>query len=314
MSSPAIQINGLHKRYGATVAVQHLTLEIPKGSVFGLLGPNGAGKSTTFGILCGWLRATSGSATVLGVAPTQLSTLRGRVAVLPQDAHFPPQIPVRDQLAHFGRLMGLGAAAARDEALRALGLVGLAQTASMRGFELSHGMLKRVGLAQTLVGRPDVVFLDEPTAGLDPKSARQVKDLIAGLSPEATVVLSSHNLVDVQEICTHGAILDKGRLALGGTIDRLTRRGAEINIELKPGAAVPIDQLRAAFGESSVEIEDGVDLRIQFDPQRDVSEVIGEAVRLLLDHGTPMLAVQRGMSLETAFLEATGDEAPSPSD
>ena len=307
MTDTVVVTRGLHKRYGSLVAVRSLDLEVPRGAVFGLLGPNGAGKSTTFGILCGWLDATGGSAAVLGSPPRRLHRLRGRVAVLPQDAHFPPQIPVRDQLTHFGRLMGLGTQKARSEADRVLERVGLSHAAQMRGIELSHGMLKRVGLSQTLIGAPEVIFLDEPTAGLDPKSARKIKDLVASLGPETTVILSSHNLVDVQEICTHGAILNKGNLALGGSIDVLTRRGAEITVETRLDASPPLDALRQKFGESSVSVEGGTHVRILFDPAQDVSEIIADAVRIFLDADTPMLSVTRGTSLETAFLEVTAD-------
>lgn len=306
MTDNVVVTHQLHKRYGSNVAVKALDMEVPKGAVFGLLGPNGAGKTTTFGILCGWLRATSGSATVLGVDSGRLHTLRGRVSVLPQDAAFPPQISVHRQLTHFGRMMGLGAAKARSEADRVLELVGLRHAAKLRGSELSHGMLKRVGLGQAILGTPDVIFLDEPTAGLDPKSARNVKDLVAQLTPRSTVILSSHNLVDVQEICTHGAILNKGVVALAGTIDVLTRRGAEITVEIKPGATAPLEALRAAFGDASVELL-GDHVRILFDPARDVSDVIAQAVRIMLEHNVPMLGVRRGTSLETAFLEVTKD-------
>lgn len=309
-NAPVILTERLLKRYGALVAVNHLEMQVPKGAVFGLLGPNGAGKSTTFGILCGWLRATGGRATVLGVDCRKLYTLRGRVAVLPQDARFPPNIPVRDQLVHFGRLMGLGRDGAHREADRVLEAVELTYTGEMRGLELSHGMLKRVGLAQTLIGAPDVIFLDEPTAGLDPKSARQIKNLVAGLAPKTTVVLSSHNLVDVQEICTHGAILNRGNLALAGTIDLLTRRGAEITVETKKGTPLPVEQLHRVFGRECVELDtfdSGVDVCIRFSPDQDVSAVIAKAVGIMLEHRVPMLGVRRGTSLETAFLEVTSN-------
>ncbi len=305
-SSTVVTTHGLVKRYGSVLAVDGLDIEVPRGSVFGLLGPNGAGKTTTFGILCGWLKASGGSATVLGVEPRRLAGLRGRVAVLPQDAAFPRMLPVRDQLVHYGRLMGLGGSTARTEADRALEMVDLGSVGGMRGGELSHGMLKRVGLAQTLIGAPEVVFLDEPTAGLDPKISRKIKTIITELANRATVILSSHNLVDVQEICTHGAIIDKGRLAVAGTIDVLTRRGREVTIDIEPGADVPMDKLEEMFGAENVD-KHGDRVRILFTDDDEVTEVIRKALVTLIAEKTPILGVSRGTSLEKAFLEVTGD-------
>jgi ABC-type multidrug transport system ATPase subunit len=299
-----VSVRGLRKRYGSTVALESVDFDVPRGAVFGLLGPNGAGKSTTLGILCGWLRASEGNATMLGRPCHALYALRGRVASLPQDASFPPQIAVGEQLAHFARLQGLSAAGARKEAERALDLVDLREAAPMRGSELSHGMLKRVGLAQALMGSPEVVILDEPTAGLDPKNARRIKDLIAGLAPERSVLVSSHNLVDIQEICSHGLILDRGRVVALGDIAALTRRGAEITIEFAAGAALPSAALAERFGQENLVIREG-SLRIRFAKEAETAEVIGDALRLLLDAQTPILGVYRGTSLEKTFLEIT---------
>lgn len=320
LSEAAVTARGLHKRYGRTVALAGLDLEIPRSSIFGLLGPNGAGKSTTFGIFCGWLRATAGEARVLGVEAHRVHTLRGRVSALPQDAKFPSQIAVASQLAHFGRLVGLDGREARRQACETLERVGLSEVAAMRGNELSHGMLKRVGLAQALIGEPELVFLDEPISGLDPKTARHIKDLIASLAPQATVVLSSHNLSDVEEICSHGAILDQGGLVAAGALADLTRSGSEVAIEIAAGAVAPIDALRLAFGVDSVS-QEGTTLRIVLPvsaetdgeangedtaANADQAEArIREALRILIDAEVSVLEVRRGTSLEDAFLAAT---------
>ncbi len=304
MSAPVVSVRGLRKQYGPVVAVDALDLEVPRGSLYGLLGPNGAGKSTTFGVMCGFLRPTAGSATVLGVPSRELHRLRGRVTALPQDAAFPRNVSVLAQLTHFARLAGLPASSARSEAQRVLELVGMSGAQNRRGGELSHGMAKRVGLAQALLASPEVIFLDEPTAGLDPASSRQLKDLIAKLAPTVTVVLSSHNLSEVQEICTHGAILDRGKLVAHGTLDELTRRGAEVAIDIRDGAQVPREKLVQLFGKDAVS-QDGPRLRITFSSQSDPAEVIGRALRVLLDHQVPVLGVHRGTSLERTFLEVT---------
>ena len=305
VSSAVICARGLSKRYGLVTAVDGLELDVPRGAVFGLLGPNGAGKSTTCGILCGWLRADAGEATVLDVPSGQLAQLRGRVSAMPQDAGFPPQVSVAEQLRFYAALAGLAAAEAVREVQRVLALVQLSDAAGRRGNQLSHGMLKRIALAQALLGSPEVILLDEPTAGLDPASARHIKDVIAAQAPRATVLVSSHNLAEIQEICTHGAILDKGRRVSAGTIAELTRSGTEITIELGARANPPLAALKARFGADSVTLVDAETLRILCPTTTDIAELITAALSLLIEHRTPILGVHRGTSLERAFLDAT---------
>ena len=302
--SNALVTDGLSKRYGSVQALDGLSLEVPEGAVFGLLGPNGAGKSTTFGILCGWLRPSGGQVRVLGHAPSELYKLRGQVTVLPQDAALPSKLSLRKTLKHMGALMGMGPLECGREADRVLEAVGLKDAAKQRGHELSHGMTKRAGLAQAILGEPKLLLLDEPTAGLDPHNARIVKDLIASQSPKATVLVSSHNLADIQEICTHGAILDHGKTQALGTIASLTRSSAEITIEFEKGANIPMDALSSHFGNDNLSLS-GEMLTIYFAQERKPSRVIHEAMSLFIDCECPVVGIQRGTSLETAFLSLT---------
>jgi ABC-type multidrug transport system ATPase subunit len=288
--------------------VNALSLEVPRGAVYGLLGPNGAGKTTTFSILASILRPSSGSARILGVEVGNLYTLRGRVAVLPQDAWFPAQVTIAAQLAHYARLMGMDDRAATAEAARVLAEVGLADSATKRGSELSHGMTKRVGIAAALIGNPEVLLLDEPTTGLDPRSAFHIKEIIARQAPRATVLVSSHQLADVQEICTHGAILDHGKLVQAGTIGELTRQGQELSLELGRGAPVPLAELMTALGgDAKAELTSVTDLRIAYDARRDPAEAIAIVLRVLLEHQVPILGLRRGTSLEKAFMAMTSE-------
>lgn len=306
MSDIAVEIRGLRKRYGKQLAVDGLDLTVPRGAVFGLLGPNGAGKSTTFGIACGWLRQTEGSVTVLGVDSHQLHRLQGRVAALPQDAMFPANVTLRESLAHFARLSGIAPArsvAAADEALER---VGLTDAAGKTGAQLSHGMHKRAGLAQAILGPPDVVFLDEPTSGLDPRIAHATKHLIAQLAPRTTVVVSSHNLAEIEEICTHGAILDHGRLTISGAIHELTRRSGELTVTVRGFNDAARAALAKRFGAESIVLRDD-SLRVSYPRERDPAAVIRETLELLWTHGVSVLGVHRGTSLETAFLELTAE-------
>lgn len=301
---PAVRAVGLSKRYGDVVAVEALDLAIPRGSVFGLLGQNGAGKTTTFGVLCGFVRPTAGAVEVLGEPASRLHLLRGRVAALPQDAALAPRVPVVEQLIHFACLMGWPRARAREEARRCLRRVGLEEVARRPGGELSHGMHKRAGLAQALLGDPELLFLDEPTAGLDPKSAREVKDLIAALRGRATVVLASHNLAEVQELCTDAAIIHRGRLRTQGTMAELTQQSAQLVIELADTQRVPIATLRSLFGEQAVHLE-AQTLRIVYSPDTPPERAVHQSLMALLQAGAPVLSVNRGVSLEKAFLSVT---------
>lgn len=305
--SAVVRVSALTKRYGRHVAIDGLSFEVPRGSVFGLLGPNGAGKSTTFGILCGWLRPDAGTAHVLDTPVAGVHRLAGRVAALPQDASFAPDLPIWRELAHFARLSGVPADRASAEAHAALARVGLTEAAHKRGGELSHGMAKRAGLAQCLLGKPELVLLDEPTAGLDPRHARQVRDLIRTMRGETTVVVSSHNLAEIEELCTDGAILDRGRLSVAGTIDALTSRGELVMIELEGDAAAYVAPVAALeqVEDASVERDRYVAVRgVSGEPP---AALVPAVLRALLDAGAPVVGVVRGRSLEEAFLDLTSE-------
>ena len=191
----AVRLSGVTKRFGNKVAVDAVSLRIARGSVFGLIGPNGAGKTTTFSMLAGYLRPSEGSIEVLGYGPQQVDALRSRIGVLPQDAVLPPGDRVGDLLVHLGRLQGMSRARAGEQAREVLSEVEGKDWWGVKCGTLSHGMAKRVQLAQALLGNPDVVLLDEPTAGLDPRVAYEVRQLIvARKKGSCTLIISSHNL------------------------------------------------------------------------------------------------------------------------
>jgi ABC-type multidrug transport system ATPase subunit len=305
-----VECEGLVKAYGAQRAVDGLNLQVPQGAIYGLLGPNGAGKSTSFGILCGWLTPTAGRSTVLGVPSSELWRVAGRFSALPQDAHFPAQLTLRQQLVQYARSAGMTGQAAQKDADRVLELVGLQEAAKKRSGQLSHGMHKRAGLAQALLGTPEVIFLDEPTSGLDPRTARHIKDLIGSLAGKATVVVSSHNLSEVQEICTHGAILDRGRLLVSGTIASLTRQGAEFSIRCGTLPAAVMKLLTEAFGAENVATPAPLTVRITYSAEKAQDVVTSRALSTLLGAGATVLEVNPGTSLETAFMNLTGSQTP----
>jgi len=198
--------SGLTKVYGGRSAVDRVDLEIADGTVFGLIGPNGAGKTTLLSMLAGLRRPTSGR--------IDLGVPRDRIAVLPDTPHFEPWLTGREVVALAARLAGHG----EDRVELALTDSGLAGVAGRRTGGYSRGMLQRLGLAATMVSRPDVLLLDEPASALDPSGRREVLDLIGTLRGHATVVLSSHILSDVEEVCDTIGILRDGRLLYQGTL------------------------------------------------------------------------------------------------
>jgi ABC-type multidrug transport system ATPase subunit len=318
MSEQAIRVSGLTKRFQSKTAVDGVTLSIALGSVYGLIGPNGAGKTTTFSILAGYLKATAGSVEVLGFAPSAVDALRSRLGVLPQDAVLPPSDTVGEFLVHLARIQGLS----RDKALEA-SRVALDEVAGgawwgQRCGSLSHGMAKRVALAQALLGDPEVVLLDEPTAGLDPRVAWEMRQLIKAKTDtrgrRRTIVISSHNLQELEEICDGAAILDRGRLVASGSMADLTAANEEVRIELAPGTRrgtepgqVSLAPIRDLPTVSSVDFDDersalAITIKRQ---QADAETVIGQVLLILLQNQVRISGVVKGHGLERRVMDLT---------
>jgi ABC-2 type transport system ATP-binding protein len=214
VKSPIIQCRQLNHVYSGKVALAHVGFELGAGEPIGLVGPNGAGKTTLLGILSGFLRPTSGSVKVFGCPPGAVELI-GKVAALPQDARLDPAFTIAEQLVFYARLQGLTKPQALLETARVLESVSLAETAHEKPGELSHGMAKRVAIAQALIGNPALVLLDEPTAGLDPVNVRTVRTLIAEQSPATTFIISSHDLTELDRLCRHILLLENGILQQG---------------------------------------------------------------------------------------------------
>jgi ABC-2 type transport system ATP-binding protein len=302
----AVQIEGLTKRFGTTVAVNDATFSVPAGSVFALIGPNGAGKTTTFGILCGYLHPDSGRATVLGCRAGDVGSLKRRMGTLPQDAALPPNDRVGEALTFYARLMGLPKAKAKAESEAALARVGLAEWWKVRAGALSHGMAKRVGLAQAFLGSPELVFLDEPTAGLDPKSAFQVREVISQMRGQRTVVISSHNLQELEEMCDRAAILDHGRVVVAGSMGEITASVGEVRFQIASEQA-PLDAITALPCVSQATFDAArKTLFVSFAPgKHEAEDVIGEVLRTLLDRKVKISGVAKGRKLEERVMQLT---------
>ncbi len=307
-SDIVLETRDLSKSYGATQALDGLSFSVPRGSIFGFLGPNGAGKTTCFSILCGFVRPSGGSATVLGQPVGRVRSLGARLSALPQDARFVPSRGVGDSLRYLAELGGLPRARIADEVERVLSVVGLKDADGVRGRALSHGMAKRFGLAQAFLGQPELVLLDEPTEGLDPRNAEQVRRVVRELAASATVVVSSHNLTEVQDLCDRAAIISKGKLVTTGTMEELTATDERVVIRLGPSATDPRAALQGLsfIDEASWNAEDarlGLDLRLGADDSPEVA--ITEALKLLIASGATISTVQRGQALQDRFLRVT---------
>lgn len=208
---------GLSKHYGNVKALDSLDLSLESGEPIALIGPNGAGKTTLLSLLCGFIRPSEGSAKVLG-EDIGSQALSGRLSALPQDAHLDPRFSIQKQLNLFTRLQGLSGADAKREVERVLDAVQLSDAGVKKPGELSHGMRKRVSLAQALIGKPELILLDEPTAGIDPPNVKIIRDLVRRESKNATFIISSHNLDELEKLCGSVVYLSEGKLVQTGPI------------------------------------------------------------------------------------------------
>lgn len=230
-SELAITTRQLSKQYGAQFAVQNLDVEIKKNITTGLIGPNGAGKTTLMSLICGFIKPSDGTVNVLGQEPNA-ADLKSRVSILPQDAHFLKSLSVKVQLTMLAELQGFAKQAARKEALRVLDLVDLIEAQNKLPEQMSHGMLKRCAIAQALMGEPELILLDEPTAGLDPSTTDNIKAVIKNLQNKATIMISSHNLSVIEDLCQEVVILDQGALHAHREIDQIVVKQQALTIKL----------------------------------------------------------------------------------
>ena len=303
--SAALRVRGLVKRYGRRRALDGMDLDVPAGSLFGLVGSNGAGKTTLMTVCMGLLHADAGEVDVLGRGPFHPATHAGRAALLPQDARLPLHARVGELLHFYAQLQGVPRRERAAQVAQLLEWVNLADRRDAPVRSLSHGMMRRLTIAQSFLGEPELVFLDEPMSGLDPREVSRIRALLQQRRGRQAIVISSHILAELEALCDHVAFVDQGRLLRQDTLSAVTRLHQQVAYRIAFGA-VPLDRLQAEFPALRwVVEEEGRVLRAQFDDGPPLSELNARVLPLLLAAGVGVEEVRRGSALEREFLAAT---------
>ncbi|WP_321474241.1 ATP-binding cassette domain-containing protein [uncultured Paludibaculum sp.] len=312
-----IKVEGLTKRYGRNVAVQGISFEVEKGQIVGFLGPNGAGKTTTMRILTCFMPPTQGTAHVAGFdvleAPMQV---KRRIGYLPENPPVYPEMEVEEYLSFVGRLKGIPS---NDLARRVDEVAERCAVADVRKkliSKLSKGYRQRVGLAQAIIHNPEVLILDEPTAGLDPKQIHETRDLIRSLAGEHTIILSTHILPEVEQTCDHVVIITRGRIVATDSVQNLTSRlrGQEAVAVQISGGDEPIirQRLEQVAGVSRVVARDTHNGLHSFEVESlPGKNVRADVARAVIESGWNLNELRAvALSLEEVFLELTATEKP----
>jgi ABC-2 type transport system ATP-binding protein len=318
-----ISVEGLSKRYARNVAVDDISFEGQEGQIVGFLGPNGAGKTTTMRILTCFLPPTAGRATVAGFdvlkAPMDV---KKRIGYLPETPPLYPEMEVSEYLRFVGRLKGIGRDLPRrvDEAMDRCAVTDVRKKLIAK---LSKGYRQRVGLAQAIIHNPDVLILDEPTSGLDPKQIHETRALIRGLAGDHTIILSTHILPEVEQVCERVIIISRGKLVAKDTVENLTNRlrGSEaIALEVEPRGEAPLDgalvhrRLEQVAGVSRVLQRESRGDRLLFEVESlQGSSVRGDLARAVVESGWNLSELRPiAVSLEEVFLQLTSSDAAAP--
>ncbi len=308
-----IQVQNLSKRYGSFKAVDGISFHVKEGEIVGFLGPNGAGKTTTIRILTCFLPADSGSASVTGHDVFGESMqVRSNIGYLPESAPLYPEMRVREYLNFRGKLHHMGRAVREQAIARVVKSCWLGDFVDRLIGQLSKGMRQRVGLSDALIHDPKVLVLDEPTVGLDPTQIRETRNLIAGLGERHTILLSSHILHEVEQVCTRTIIINKGRIVASGSPAELrTQVGAESRLiaEIKGPEAEVRQAVSALNGVGEVEIRavDGWN-RLGIEPTNG-ADVRESVFKLAADRGWSLREMRREVaSLEDFFVKITAEQ------
>lgn len=294
-----ISCQNLNKSFGSKQALKNVSFELNTQEITALVGPNGAGKTTLFSILCNYLVPTSGDVTIFGEKPGSQKLL-GKVGALPQDAQLDPRFAIKHQLELYAKLQGFNKSDAKDECLRVLELVGLSDVLNERPSALSHGMSKRVSIAQALIGSPQLVMLDEPTAGLDPANARNIRQLVTDLSRETSFIISSHNLEELERLCSTVLLLEQGQLSQQ-TIGKQTltqeNNQQSMTLLLEPTDLSALDLLSKVQGLDAIENINKQEFVLKYNALKSPDFDI-QLIQTLQQQGLEYRQITKGVSLE----------------
>jgi ABC-2 type transport system ATP-binding protein len=314
-----IEVQDLTKTYGRSTAVDHISFTVNKGEILGFLGPNGAGKTTTMRILTGFMPATSGTARIAGFDVTTDSLeVRRRIGYLPENPPLYLDMTVESYLDFVARIKNVPAERRAERVTDALQKTNITDKRTELIKRLSRGYKQRVGLAQALVHDPEVIVLDEPTVGLDPKQIIEVRHLIKGLAGTHTIILSTHILPEVSMTCDRVVIINKGKVAAVDTPQNLTAQlkgGQKVRVDTQAPEKALRELLQQVPGASGVKVEaahaDGhVVVTVEAATGKDIRSAIAAKI---VEKGWPLFEL-RGMSLslEEIFLELTTQDTAQP--
>jgi ABC-2 type transport system ATP-binding protein len=309
-----IEVKNLVKRYGNHLALDNVSFTVENGEVIGFLGPNGAGKSTTMNIITGYLSSTEGEVLVDGVSVLdEPEKAKKKIGYLPEIPPLYTDMTVDEYLLFVCQLKGVAADKRVETVTRIARQTRIADVRKRLIRNLSKGYRQRVGIAQALIGDPDVLILDEPTVGLDPKQITEVRSLIKELSETHTLIISSHILAEVQNVCTRVIIINKGRIVATDTPENLAKSSVKSNkleMRIKGPKNDVLNGITAIEGVTAAEIvrireEGSVDIDIDTDEEHDVREAIFE---FCSENHYPILQMKSlEVSLEDIFLQITGE-------
>jgi ABC-2 type transport system ATP-binding protein len=289
---PVITVDGVHKVFrdfwgrAKVQALKGIHFQVRQGQVFGLLGPNGSGKSTTMKLLLGLLRPSRGSLRILGADP-QAVRVKSRIGYMPEESYLYPYLSPDETLRLYGRLLGLSEHENKVRAGELLDMIGLTHARRRPVGEFSKGMARRISLAQALLNDPELILLDEPTAGLDPLGCRQFKDLILHLARRGkTIVLCSHLLADVEDVCDRIAILYNGRICAEGRMRDLLQESRICRLSIPQPSPALLDSLQQTIRQAT-----GQEAAIDH-PARSLEDLFLSAIRSAETDRTPPSGAQ----------------------
>ena len=310
-----VEVSHLSKNYGSHPAIRDLTFSVADGQVYGLLGPNGAGKSTIMNILTSYLAPTGGEVKVAGFSlPEQAQQAKACVGYLPEQPPLYPEMTVQEYLDFAAELKGVKKAQRREQVQQAARRTGLDQVMPRLIRSLSKGYRQRVGIAQALLGSPQLIILDEPTVGLDPAQVIGIRKLIRELGKTHTVILSSHILSEVQAVCSRVLILSKGALVAEGTPEQLSEKLSRLRVTALGSSDTVLPVVEAVPGITGVQLVSEADGEVTFTAETaDTTDRRAEVSHALSEAGCTVLELTaENRSLEEVFLALTGETADVP--